>query len=133
MNTSVCTKASKRADVFRAAYLVIGDLPADMGRTNDESYRKVVWTGIVMENLPDIGLPEASERAGMLRTRHSAVHDWLKKWRDLPWRVRHGWLMMAEAAMSGKEYWKPYLWHDELNRMCNESHFKHRGFKHAYH
>ena len=120
--------SSRTVTVFESARKVIGATPGELGRSWDDSYRKVVWTGIVMENLPDICYAEVTERAGMSGTRHSSTHDWFAKWKEFPWRVRHGWLMMAESASAAKGAWSPYVWHDELNRMCNESFEGHRGF-----
>tara|TARA_Y100001973_G_scaffold103647_1_gene171378 strand:+ start:1916 stop:2239 length:324 start_codon:yes stop_codon:yes gene_type:complete len=93
-------------------------VPADLGRTAAESYRKVIWTGIVMENLPGTTLPECSEMAGLSRANHSSAFDWLAKWRLLDWRVRHGWLVLAESMMQGEEWntRKFYLHIEDLRR-----------------
>lgn len=87
----------KKSKAVMAATTLCNGRPGDLGRTADESYMKVVWSGIVYENTPDITYPELRKLAGVRSTSHAGVHGWIERWRQLDWRIRHAWLLLAEA------------------------------------
>ena len=122
---------SRRRDAVSAATEIAGGVPGEMTRSRQDIYMKIVWTGIILENAPDLSLAGMAAHAGLDDKHHSSVFEWVGKWRLLPWRVRHGWLMMAESVGS-QDVWKgPYELSRELNRMCEESRADHGGFRHV--
>jgi len=99
-----------------AATKVVGATPRMLGRKSDETYIKRVWVGIVRENCPDVSLKEVASLAD-LKVAHSTVHCLYEGWKSLPWRVRHGWLMMAESAINSRADWLPAVWHQEIHEL----------------
>jgi len=57
--------------------------------------RFAIQCGILME-MPRVK-PSTVEIAYALGSCHSKVQYALKRWSDMPWRDRHGWLMLAEG------------------------------------
>jgi hypothetical protein len=100
----------------RAATKVVGGNLSQYGKTADGVYLRRVWVGIVKENCPDLAYKNIVGLAG-LDVSHSTIHQLFAKWQELPWRVRHGWLMMAEAAVQGDIDWSPSAWHQELHEL----------------
>jgi hypothetical protein len=57
----------------------------------------MVQTGIILETATIS--PSTPEMARHFGTSHTTILKWIDGWRRLPWRERHGWLMLAEGAL----------------------------------
>ena len=101
----------------KAATKVVGGNLTDFDRTRDGVYCRRVWAGIVRENCPETSLKGIC-RLGNATTAHSTILALLDGWKLLPWRVRHGWLMMAENAYDSAADWRPSVWHHELHELA---------------
>lgn len=64
-------------------------------RTEKNRHAFIVQTGIIMETSKI--QPSTVELARHFGTSHSTILNWIKWWREMPWRERHGWLMLAEG------------------------------------
>lgn len=64
-------------------------------RTAFNRHAFVVQTGIIIETARI--QPSTPELAMHFGTSHATVLDWMRRWREMPWRDRHGWLMLAEG------------------------------------
>jgi len=74
--------------------------PTEHKKNKDGLFCRVIWMGIIKENLPHLGYPDISEMASHTSNRsHSTVHNWHKKWLAMPWQQRHGWLLLAEMKL----------------------------------
>ena len=100
----------------RAATKVVGGNLSQYGKTPDGVHLRRVWVGIVKENCPELPYKDVVGLAG-LDVSHSTIHQLFAKWQEFPWRVRHGWLMMAEAAVQSGIDWTPSAWHQELHEL----------------
>ena len=101
----------------RAATKVVGGNLSEYGKTHEGVHLRRVWVGIVKENCPEVTYLHVV-KLGNLDVAHSTIHQLFSKWQEFPWRVRHGWLMMADAAIRSKSDWTPACWHQELHELA---------------
>jgi hypothetical protein len=71
-----------------------------MSRSTEDQELKIVWTGVVWENLfaherELMGIANEISLSG-----HSSVFEWRKRWYEMDWRIRHGWLVLFEGFRS---------------------------------
>lgn len=100
----------------RVATRVVGADLSQLGKARGEVHLRRVWVGIVKENC-NASLKEVA-RFGRVSVAHSTVHVLFEKWKQFPWRERHGWLMMAEVAAGSDADWSPSAWHQELHELA---------------
>ena len=70
-------------------------VPEVDARTRLNAHRFAVQCGILYEMPPN--RPSLPEIGMALGCGHPRVYYGLQRWRELPWRERHGWLMLAEG------------------------------------
>lgn len=86
---------TKWADAVTKA---VGVKPGDIiGRNNIGSHVKSVWYGLMDEYRPKITLAEMTSLAGVSGCTHTTAFEAVRRWRDLPWAERYGWLLLADS------------------------------------
>ena len=75
----------------------LGATPKDMTRAFEEQDLKIIWTGIVWENAfsHEKCLKQIANAISM--NNHSSVFEWKRRWFEMDWRLRHGWLVLFEG------------------------------------
>lgn len=78
----------------------LGGNPVTLSRAYNDRYLKVIWFGIVWENLfrQEQELKQISRAIGA--TNHSSMFEWKRHWYEMDWRTRHGWLVLFEGFRS---------------------------------
>jgi hypothetical protein len=105
-------------DWAAAATKVVGSDLSRLGKRKDEVLLRMVWVGILLENCPNVSLKDVTVFGG-IDSAHSTAFYLFKGWKRMLWRERHGWLMMAEAAMQSKHpYWTPSAWGREVHELA---------------
>ena len=115
--TKVTVNKKTKRQWAAAATKVVGNTPRELGKSKIETHMKRVWVGIFRENCPEACLKEIADFAD-LDVAHSTVHLLFEGWKGMPWRVRHGWLMMAESAINSRADWLPAVWHQEVHELA---------------
>ena len=98
-----------------AATRVVGARPGQLSKSKTDVYLKRVWCGVIWENLPETTYPSLSMEAGLKSDHHSSCHNMIAKWKEFDWKVRHAWLMLADAAVSSRPDWTPAVWAMDLH------------------
>ena len=100
-----------------AATKVVGSNIQRLGKRKDDVFLRRVWVGILKENCPDLSFRDITTLGGA-DCAHSTALYLFRGWKEMPWRSRHGWLMMAEAAMQSKHpHWTPSAWGREVHEL----------------
>jgi hypothetical protein len=87
-----------RAKWADAVTKAVGAKPGDFsGRGVDSSHAKAVWYGLMDEYQPKITLIEMAKFAGDVGDTHTTAWSAIRRWRDLPWQERYGWLLLADS------------------------------------
>jgi hypothetical protein len=74
----------------------LGACPNDMSREFRHQDLKIIWTGLILENIftHEAETPAIAKFAG---TAHSSVFHWKQQWYNIDWRTRHGWLILFDG------------------------------------
>jgi len=100
MTTGATTKQQLRyVDV---ATRLVGNKPSKIKRKHEGFIYKTVWVGIVIENCPNMSLKVMAKHAGW--NTHTGIPLYRDNWFRMPWRDRHGWLMLAEKVANCPDF-----------------------------
>jgi len=68
-----------------------------MGQSKPETELKMVWMGLVYENVDshESHLRDIGVYLGL--NQHTTVFAWRKRWEALDWRTRYGWLILFDG------------------------------------
>lgn len=97
--TGATTKRELR--YVAAASRLVG-IPGVLSRSPGTRSQKVVWFGIVTENCRNMSLLEIKKHAQMRA--HSSLPSYQTDWYRMPWRDRHGWLLLAENSVDDANF-----------------------------
>tara|TARA_R110000803_G_scaffold16114_7_gene44281 strand:- start:9724 stop:10146 length:423 start_codon:yes stop_codon:yes gene_type:complete len=74
--------------------------PADWNNSRLGQSLKIIWTGLVWENTIEDQRQLSSIAKYCNSPAHSSVFEWRRRWFELGWRERHGYLVLFEEAKS---------------------------------
>ena len=87
-----------RAKWAEAVTEAVGAKPGEFkDRSVVAAHAKAVWYGLLDEYEPKITLIEMTKFAGDSGDTHTTAWSAIRRWRELPWRERYGWLLMADS------------------------------------
>lgn len=86
--------------VVRAARACIERRSEQPNAEQLDMHRDMLLTGIALDMASP--RPSLSELGDHLGVAHSSCLLWERRWRDLPWRERYGWLTLVEGRMGAQ-------------------------------
>ena len=74
--------------------------PADWNNSRLGQSLKIIWTGLVWENTIEDQRQLSSIAKYCNSPAHSSVFEWRRRWFELGWRERHGYLVLFEEGVA---------------------------------
>ena len=72
--------------------------PSTWDQTNLGTHLKVVWCGLIWENVDAVQKQYAAIAEEGKMQHHSTIFEWVKRWFELPWGTRHAYLVLFEEV-----------------------------------
>lgn len=100
--------------VSRLATKFLDGHPSTWEQTKLGTHLKVIWTGIIWENVNAVQRSYAAIAEEGNMKHHSTVFEWVNRWFELPWGTRHAYLVLFEEQKKNPrrldEVWKSLRW-----------------------